>query len=214
MGRTKRPDTEDIPMTDTAGAAEYTHGYTPTSDLLIRVGDNGYKVHHAAIIDILSGIRGLTGVVGRRICFAWDATSAFSDGRRHADRTPEWVAKISAKSSGGRWTSRGGMRGTKGNSVGRMDIQRFDSTRTLQAAAVAEAYTLGVVAALRANLTADQLLALAACVTELAARADFIAAYLPLCETEMTVAQRKRSKVLAPGFGGLAEKLRAFAAAI
>ena len=190
----------------------YTHGFTPSADLLILIENDNLEVNHAAIMDTLIAIRGPVSKVGDALLYAWKATNVFSDSRGHATRTAEGVARSSTKSSGGSWSSRGGNRTSHGNAVGR-DVVRFDTTRTLQAAAVRE-FAVETIAALQGALTDAEQAAVADCANELAARAEFIAACLPLCEHEMTVAQRTRAQLLAPAFVGLAKNLKALAAAL
>jgi hypothetical protein len=199
---------------DAAGqwpTAVYERGWDAAADYLEMIDRDGSVSHPAQIISALAFSGRVPAAVGKRIDLAWQATGKISDSRLYATATPEQIAATSSKAVSGGWCGGRKQRSSGGNGVG-WDVGYFSDTRGVVAAAKADAYTPEVVAAVHEALTGRQTEALAACVSVLAARANFIAAFLPPCLHQMTVAQRKRAEVLAPAFAEWAGKLDQFAA--
>jgi hypothetical protein len=186
------------------------------ADYLEPTGSRGidHVIHPHTIISTLVAMRGPPAKVGKRLLSAWHMTNRFWDCRRHDTATLAGIVRISASVRGTSGTFSGGRSrqvGFKGNGIGR-DVAAFRETRTLMAAAKAEIFTPEAVQAINNALSEDQISVLAACAGELAARATFIAAFLPECLPQMAVAQRKRTELVAPAFAGLAVRLASFAA--
>lgn len=186
------------------------------ADYLEPTGSRGidHIIHPHTIISTLVAMRGPPAKVGKRLLSAWHMTNRFWECRRHDTATLAGIVRRSASVRGSSATFSGGRSrqvGFQGNGVGR-DVARFCDTRTLTAAAKADIFTTEAVQAIRNALSEDQTSVLSACAGELAARATFIAAFLPECLPQMTVAQRKRAELVAPAFAGLAVRLASFAA--
>ncbi len=172
---------------------------------------DGYRRHPAKIITAMKSMGGACGAVGQRIAVAREMTGHFGASVEYKG-TPERIAKMSESAVSGSVTMCASRRSQskRGNGVG-LDVGQFSKTRSVQAASVADAYTADVVRTVRERLDAGQMAELAAYVEEVAARAKFISAYLPLCIHQMTVEQRKRAELLVHAFNGMSVRLAKFA---